>query len=399
MRPHILNVGAAVTTWCSISLARVVPIDNTEDQNTLKTEWGAQCRDLTIPVHVAKTSERDFALGDYDIGVLFALIGREVLIDADYEISARFCEPSPDQETHEDTLQLLVHGSMYNKAMWDFPYKRDTYSWTRFMNLNGFATLAVDLVGAGKSTHPDGLLEAQIEVFVQTLHDIIQQLRTTTLLGKTFSQIAYVGFSVGAIVGNGIADRYPNDVDMLLFLGITWMKDYIYPVFMAGGQTAAAKVNPRKWGKLEEYYQTQPSILGREMSLYSGDYETGALEMDHAMRDTDTLGAAVAFPFHLVTATNYTGPVFLGIGENDGIFCGGSCGDMPYGVLGRFPQASLHKVKIYPRAGHALVFHQCARELQKDVLGFLNRQSSGSRARSQPELDHSQQQRLRARHM
>ncbi|KAI0156430.1 hydrolase [Xylariaceae sp. FL1272] len=392
-------MAAAWAAGRSVCFARVVPTENKGIENMVKTEWGAQCRELMIPVHVAKTSERNFAIGDYDIEILFALAGREVLIEADYEISARFCEPSPDQETYEDTLQLLVHGSMYNKAMWDFPYKRDTYSWTRYMNLNGFATLAVDLVGAGNSTHPDGLLEVQTEVFVQTVHDVIQQLRTTNLLGKTFRQIAYVGFSIGAIVGDGVADRYPNDIDMLVFLGITWMKDYIYPVFMAGGQTAAAKVNPREWGELNEYYQTQSTVESRELALYYGDYETGALEMDHVMRDVDTLGTAVGFPFHLVTAENYTGPVFLGIGENDGIFCGGLCGDKPYGVYDRFPHASLHKVKIYPRAGHALIYHQCARELQKDVAGFLKGQSLGYRARSQLELDSSHRQRLGAEDM
>jgi hypothetical protein len=121
-------------------------------QDATKTEWGASCRELVIPVHVAKSSKLDFATGDYNIDVMFALVEREVLIEADYELSARFCEPAPDQEAHEDTLQILVHGSTFNKIMWDFPYKPETYSWTRYMNLNGYSTLAVDLIGKSQGS-------------------------------------------------------------------------------------------------------------------------------------------------------------------------------------------------------------------------------------------------------
>lgn len=35
------------------------------------------------------------------------------------------------------------------------------------------------------------------------------------------------------------------------------------------------------------------------------------------MRDFDSLGAAITFVYHLVEAPQYTGPVFLGIGDRE----------------------------------------------------------------------------------
>ena len=106
------------------------------------------CKDLVFPVHVKKTVEGEFSLENYTIDALYAWAGREVLVSGDYEMSARLCEPATGIQRRE-TLQLLIHGATFNKAMWDFPYKPEEYSWTRSMTNAGYTTLAIDLIGKG----------------------------------------------------------------------------------------------------------------------------------------------------------------------------------------------------------------------------------------------------------
>jgi hypothetical protein len=104
------------------------------------------CRDVIIPVHVAKSAAGNFSTSNYDVNILFALGARKTLVAADYNISARICEPAPNVAAL-DTVQILAHGATFNKKMWDFPYKPETHSWTQRMTKAGYTTVAVDLLG------------------------------------------------------------------------------------------------------------------------------------------------------------------------------------------------------------------------------------------------------------
>ncbi|RYP38018.1 hypothetical protein DL767_002746 [Monosporascus sp. MG133] len=364
---------AAAPTWARATSHRLTGRQGTVANET--TKWGAVCQLVIIPVHVTKSVEGNFSMEDYDVNILFALAEREILIEADYELSARYCQPGPGVE-RKDTLQILAHGATFNKVMWDFPYKPESHSWTRFMTLSGYSTLAVDLVGAGNSTHPHGLLEAQTETYVQTMHHVIQKVRSRELLDRSYAKIALVGFSIGAITSNAIADRFPEDADAIILIGIAWELPYIYPSFLAGLQSAANTIDPDRWGHLESFYQTQSTLAAREVANFGGDYDVGALEADYATRDLDTLGAAVTFTYHLVTAPSYKRPVFLGIGNNDASFCGRKCGSQPYALYDRFPAASDHVVKVYENTGHAILYHNAAPALMKDARDFLEKHLS-----------------------
>lgn len=103
------------------------------------------CEDFSVPVHVSRVESGTFSEDVYNATVAFALAERQILIPADYSISARLCHPTEGAED-QDTVQVLVHGATFNKHMWDFPYKPETYSWTKRMNEAGHTTLAIDLV-------------------------------------------------------------------------------------------------------------------------------------------------------------------------------------------------------------------------------------------------------------
>ncbi|KAI6092186.1 Alpha/Beta hydrolase protein [Hypoxylon rubiginosum] len=332
------------------------------------------CQDLRIPVSVQKTTNYEFSNENYNAEVLYALAGKEILVSNEYEMSARLCLPESqsNENSHEDTLQILIHGASFNKNMWDIQYKPETYSYVQRMSKEGYPTLAVDLVGNGNSTFPDGLLEAQTQMYVATVHDLIQKLRNGEVGGKSWEKIVLVGFSIGAITANSLAQQYPEDVDAIVLHGISWDLTWIYPAFLSGLQAPAQQIDPDKWGSIPPTYQTQSSREGRLVACFAGSYDPDIVEYDWQTRDFDTLGAAVTFTYHLVEAPEYKGPVFLGIGDQDSTFCGGKvCREQPYALYNRFPKAQAYDIKVYGETGHLILYHNSGPQLMADTLAFL----------------------------
>ncbi|KAF4543310.1 Alpha beta hydrolase fold protein [Lasiodiplodia theobromae] len=331
------------------------------------------CTDYDINVSVERTTRETFQDRAYSADILYALARKEILVSNEYTLSSRLCTPvEKAQEDHTDTIQLLVHGASFNKVMWDLPYQPERYSWVKRMSEEGYPTLAVDLIGNGNSTFPDGLLEAQTQTYVENIHEVIQKLRRGEVDGKKWKKIVFVGFSIGGIVANSLAQQYPDDVDAIVLHGISWDASWIYPAFLSGLQAPAQQIDPDKWGHVPATYQTQSTREGRITACFSGAYDPNILEVDWNTRDFDSFGAAMTFTYHLVDAPEYKGPVFLGIGERDSTFCGGEvCGSQPYALFDKFPKASTHDIKVYPETGHLILYHYSGQDLMTDTLSFL----------------------------
>ena len=177
---------------------------------------------------------------------------------------------------------------------------------------SNFATV----IGNGNSTVPDGLREAQLQVFVETVHQVAQQLKAGQIGGIRWRRVAVVGFSTGGVVANSLAEQYPLDADATLLHGISWESSWVFPAFLYGLQSPAAQVDPERWGHIPREYWTHPNIEARETACFHGSYDPGIVEMDYNLRDFDSLGASVTVLLHLVHAPEYRGPVFLGIGRS-----------------------------------------------------------------------------------
>lgn len=259
-----------------------------------------------METHVTKTTQEDFLSESYSVRILDALSEKRILVSGSYNLSARFCAGVGESASQkEDTLQILIHGASFNKIMWDFPYQRERYSWVKRMNEEGYSTLAVDmigkltrqfdisdasrsrseakelsLIGYGNSTYPDGLLEAQTQTYVETLHQLIQKLRSGEVDGKKWTKIVFVGFSIGAITANSLANQYAADVDAIVLHGFSWDTSWIYPAFLSGLQVPARQIEPEKWGHIPATYQTQSTREGRKAACFSGSYDPDILEYD-----------------------------------------------------------------------------------------------------------------------
>ena len=94
-------------------------------------------------------------------------------------------------------LHVAVHGAGYNHKYWDADdIGEHRYSYARHMASRGFAVLALDNLGAGASSKPDGDLVTIKEEAV-ALHQIIQGLGAAPV-GASFRKIVLVGHSMGS---------------------------------------------------------------------------------------------------------------------------------------------------------------------------------------------------------
>ena len=167
---------------------------------------------------------------------------------------------------------------------------------------------------------------------------MIQQLRAGEIGGRKWDKIIVVGFSIGAITANSLAQKYPEDADVILLHGITWDTTWVYPAVLAGNLGSPSQLDPVRWGSVGDFYQTQGTRQGREAACFNGNFDRSVLETDWYVylnapmrtafglvdvdlilrntRDLNPYGEAFTFTFHLVTAPAYNKPVFLGIGDS-----------------------------------------------------------------------------------
>jgi hypothetical protein len=286
-------------------------------------------------VHLEKTSTQNFTLDSYSHEVFYALTRKEILISGTYNVSTRTCIPKGGAKSN--SIQLLAHGATYTKHMWDFAYQPERYSWTKHMNEAGYATMSFDLIGestllsitaqhilttatgAGNSTRPNAMHEVQTQAHVETARQFISALKAGEIDGHRWKRVVYVGFSIGAAVGNSLATQYPTAADQLILLGLSWYTDYIYPALLMMLRAEANKIDPKRWGSMPDLYTTMPSLVTRQFSHLYGDFDHGVEIPDWEDLDADTVGEAVSFMFHAKEAPEYKGPVFLALGNS--MFC------------------------------------------------------------------------------
>ena len=102
---------------------------------------------------------------------------------ASYTVSGELCA-TEDELSTGGTVQLLIHGAGYNHTYWDFGTVNGIqYSYARDVAAHGFPTFALDLIGAGNSSHPPSN-QVTNEVTAYVAHQIVQGLRSGSVNGS-----------------------------------------------------------------------------------------------------------------------------------------------------------------------------------------------------------------------
>src|SRR5579872_806190 len=134
---------------------------------------------------------------------------------ADAAIYGELCVPTGRTP---DTVQLLVHGTTYNHNYWDWPDDPETHSHVRAALAAGYATFNIDRLGVGRSTKPASHL-VTLAATVDTLHQVIAQLRSGAIGNRKFSRVAYFGSSLSTAYGWVEASLH-NDIDAFVMTGL-----------------------------------------------------------------------------------------------------------------------------------------------------------------------------------
>ncbi len=293
-----------------------------------------------------------------------------------FQMSARFCEPRIKNPLHKDTLQLLVHGSLYNKTIWSGLSQFETNSWEAFAASQGYPTLAIDRIGCGDSSHPNPISTVQIPLEAVLIDQIVQYIRSPSCnpkplgLDKQYKNIVYVGFSFGSFVGNFMADIYPNDFDAFILTGYSGGLRFPIP-FIQNNLTVARTVSPR-FQDLDPAYLAASSEVGHTKAFYAGSFDPVVAHADFIGQDTLSVGETVTISLGF-REVEYDGPVLVVAGEKDPNFCpvaGGACADILRETSNLFPKAKYESM-VASDSGHTLMLHTSAPETFAGVHEWL----------------------------
>lgn len=346
MRVHVLLACAVVVGgWFvpAASATSLPPVSAAATVLTVPTGEGGSsvrvCRNLLVPVALSAG------------------------LPATEQVFARLCLP---RHHAAGTVQLLLHGGTYDHTYWDFPYQRPDYSYVDRQLAAGFATVAIDRIGVGRSTHPPAAqVTTQSNAYV--VHQLVQDLKSGSVFGQDFNRVIEVGHSYGSITSWVEAGTY-HDVDALI---ITGALHQLAPATLGRLGTAFEPASADPYLAREHlpagYLTTAP---GRRASLFyqSVDSDPAVLALDEATRHSVTIGeltdlSGTAYDAIVAQIGQIGVPVLDVVGQYDAIFCGAGAADCstPTSVLTAekpvySAQACLQTATL-PAAGHDLNLH------------------------------------------
>lgn len=113
-------------------------------------------------------------------------------------------------------LQVAVHGGTHYHLYWDIPaFNGISYSYARHMAQRGYTVLAIDQLGTGASSQPDGDF-VTLDETASALHQVLVSLRTRdNPIAHAFSRIVLVGHSNGSLTSIYATGTY-HDADALV---------------------------------------------------------------------------------------------------------------------------------------------------------------------------------------
>lgn len=308
------------------------------------------------------------------------------------QITGDICEPVRPSAT----MLLLVAGGGENADYWNMPGLARN-SLVDAATAAGFATLAIDRIGTGRSTFPPSSKLVTYAAEVSTVHQVATALRTdSSLFGRTWGTIVGIGHSLGSGTVLGVAANHPDDVNALILTGygstVTPQTLQLGKIYQVPAHTMSAA-----WSGLDDGYVTViPSAVEKIGLLYGSG--TSKAELAAASAHQGTLseselstrpqGAAAS-----AQAAQITMPVLIANGQYDRHYCEGNAIDQPVSftpqcesssAFGAYAKALLPNAcvatSLVPNSGHAIQEENAAPEANTSYLTWINLTLGGGHA-------------------
>ncbi|MBA3549498.1 MAG: alpha/beta hydrolase [Nannocystis sp.] len=244
-------------------------------------------------------------------------------------------------------LQVLVHGTTYTHKYWDLPAINGVdYSYARYMADQEYAVLALDSLGAGESSKPDGDFINLAET-AASVRQVLAELRGPGgVVDSGFDKIALVGHSFGAVINSLVQSTY-GGVEVLVNTGFAFTP---HELPIPPDAIAALLGTP---------YIGLPPEFRAAFFYHAPTADAAVIAHDNAeVADTFTRGQlldmiAVFSDPGAAGIGRVTGPVLIQLGENDGLHPASLLADDAALYAGS-PQVATATV---PGVGHLLNAH------------------------------------------
>lgn len=285
----------------------------------------------------------------------------------DQHVYGELCLPAGKRPA---AVMLLTHGITYDHNYFDMPGFGGRYSYARSANAAGYATLSIDRLGSGRSSHPPGAAVG-MNAHVWIAHQIIQKLRRGEISGASgpaaFEKVVQVGHSYGSGVTWIEASRY-RDVDAIIvtganhFLRLDTIAQVLTPSFIpstADPAVAKTVADP-------SYVTTRPGTRYADF-MAPGNVDPRVVAADERLKQTVTATELGEIPFDIGHSLDIDVPVLVAQGDKDTLFCGAgvSCEDERQLVEAEAPHLgnpSCVDGYLHPGAGHDNVLMRNARD-------------------------------------
>lgn len=291
----------------------------------------------------------------------------------------------PTNGTTPTTIQLLLHGITYHTMYWDFPLHPERYSYVDYMTQRGYATLNIDRIGIGASSHPPSAL-ITLDSNAAMANAISKQLKAGSIGAKAWKHVIFVGHSGGTATSWLAASLLaPEAGGADAIIGTGWAHQ-IEPEplarFFSGFYPAA--LDPKFMGDptfLDLGYQT-PMPGGRNSDfLYNLNHvDPVVVQIDEVLKQTVTggEGATLANRYSDNHTKSIKASVFMINGQQELFFCGPSLQDCRSGDALRnanepyFSPAACLTAAVVPNAGHNLNLQLNAQTTYKIARAFAD---------------------------
>jgi pimeloyl-ACP methyl ester carboxylesterase len=279
-------------------------------------------------------------------------------------------------------VQLLVHGATYNRYYSDWPYRPDFYSYVRQMVGAGYATLNIERLGYGRSTHPLSTL-VTLANETEALRQVVDKLRSGEIGGRQFSRVIWVGHSLGTLYG-WLEASVSQNVDAFVLTGLlhsvkaSWLA--------LANQSAYAAVLDASFATsgLDPGYLTFKPGTRSPLFYWTPTAEPNVIALDERLKDTVSgteFGAAVPLfnspPPQTAPSRAIKVPTLLVVGQHDPVMCdedGLICNQQNVANAERPYYSPVARLQVFvaPDTGHDLQLHETAPETGEKILSWLS---------------------------